>query len=256
MPRRNKAQKSSQNVTRVAFSHLEAGTRTLSSGFNLLTVPLDTTLTSRVTLISDNYAFYRYTDLSCELLAPGPAGASAAESVVQVLGYLPEVTDTAPTTGSNVAGLQHSVVSGFHNQVGSESAPTPMRTTPPVLKLTRATLVGAEPNKWWKTRASANVQDDLEQQGQLYLATDSSAASSSVVGYAVFIKGWIELAGPVQATQTPLDETPRQRLSSDAVQVQRPIAGRAQVDPDWCVVNTRSGDPPAQKRVNPVGQRG
>ena len=191
-------------ILRVPFSSLEAGTVTLTTGFNLQTFALTPSLNARLTNIADNYALYRFTTLDFELMGPGPAGTSNAESVVQVLGYLPEVTDTAPTLATQVGNLQHSIVTGFHNQVGSESAPTPMRGIPPHLKLGREALIVETPNKWWKTVASSGTESWEEQQGTVYLATDSSGSTSSVIGYAFMLKGVIEFSGPVSTAQTPM----------------------------------------------------
>jgi hypothetical protein len=192
-----------QNVVRIPFSHAESGVVTLASGFQLSTFNVAPTLLNRLVDIADDFLFYRFTELTVELLTPGPAGTATAECVVQVLGFLPETTDTPPASATQVGDLLHSVFSGYTNQVGSESAPMPMRGTPARLTLGRSDLVSANANKWWKTKVSSNLETWEEIQGSLYLGTDSSANSASVVGYALMFKGVCEFSSPCNATQTP-----------------------------------------------------
>lgn len=212
MPRKDR------NVLRVPFRLLTAGTVTLSSGGNTQTLDLTPNSIARLVDISDAYALYRFTDIACTLMNPGPAGSSTAESVVQVLAYNSEPTDTAPTTAVQAFYCEHSVCSGFHNQIGSESAPTQFRTVPPVLRLSRKTLTRDNANQWWKTKVSSNVESWEEIQGQIYLVTDSSAASTSVVGYCYTLVGWIEFSCPNAAGMTPMTDIPVGKARPVAVQ--------------------------------------
>ena len=215
---------SKKTIIRVPFSSLEAGTVTLSSGFQLTQILVTPALNARLVNIADNYALYRFTDINVELLTPGPAGTATAESCVQVLGFMPGTTDTIPTIATQVANCYRSCVTGFHNQIGSESAPTPMRSTPAKLHLTKEDLLGETPNKWWKTVAGSAVELWEEQQGVLFLASDSSASSSSIVGYALMIKGVIEFCAPLATAQTPLAPESRVRARVNVL-MERPTRG-------------------------------
>ncbi len=210
-----------RNVLRVPFKLLNAGTVTLATGINTQTIDLSPALVARLVDISDAYALYRFTKIKATLMNPGPAGASTAESVAQVLLYNSEPTDTAPVNAVQAFYCEHSVVSGFHNQIGSESAPSQYRTVPPVLMLSRKTLTRDNASQWWKTKTSANVESYEEIQGQLFLVTDSSASSSSVVGFCILLEGWIEFACPNAAGMTPAQPTPA-KARPVAVQGARP----------------------------------
>jgi hypothetical protein len=215
MPKRDR------NVLKVPFKFLSAGTVTLSAGVNTQTYDLSPALVARLVDISDAYALYRFTNIRATLMNPGPAGASTAESVAQVLAYNSEPTDTAPVNAVQTFYCEHSIVSGFHNQIGSESAPSQYRTNPPMLNLSRKTLTRDNASQWWKTKVSANVESYEEIQGQLFLVTDSSASSSSVVGFCVLLEGFIEFACPNAAGMTPL-EPASTKARPVAVQSARP----------------------------------
>ncbi len=202
MPKTNNVRR---EVQRISFSFLKADTVTLSSGSSTSTFALDPTISGKIGNIADEYALYRFVEVGATLYNPGPAGASAAESVACVLSYSNGITDTAPATAAAAANMEKSVLTGFHNQVGSESAPTQYCSVPQKLKLSRAELVTANSQIWWKTKASTNVEAWQETQGQFFLTFDSSASSSSVVGYGIMFKGWIEFSNPVNVAQTPAE---------------------------------------------------
>ncbi len=187
------------------FSFIQANAVTLTTGVNVQTFDLEPAINGRIANFADQYGLYRFTRLRCRLYNPGPAGASAAESVVQCLAYTNEPIDTAPATAAAAANMEASIVTGFHNQVGSESAPTQFTTQVQTLELTSKLLCRDNANQWWKTIASANVEEFSEVQGQLFLVTDSNAASSSVVGFCIHFKGIIEFSCPLNSAQTPMD---------------------------------------------------
>jgi len=236
MPRKDR------NVLRVPFRLLTAGTVTLASGGNTQTLDLTPAAVARLVDISDAYALYRFTEINATLMSPGPAGASSAESIVQVLAYNSEPTDTAPTTAVQGFYCEHSIVSGFHNQIGTESAPSQFRTLPPVLRLSRKTLTRDNASQWWKTKASANVENYEETQGQIFLITDSSASSSSVVGYCFLLVGWIEFSCPNAAGMTPLADP-----------VAKPKPGAVQVAKAEIARPTRCGKPSPLPAIHDCG---
>jgi hypothetical protein len=197
-----------KDTVRVPFSFIDAGVVTLSTGTNTQQIALTPAIDLRLAALADVYQLYRFVDLKATLFSPGPAGSSAAESTAVVLAYLNETTDTTPASAVAASRITYSAVNGYHNQVGSESAPTQYTSVPQSFRVPRRYLCKDNAQQWWKTIVSSSVQTWDEQQGTLTLTFDSSGSTSSVVGYCYRLTGVIEFSGAVAATQTPMSKKP------------------------------------------------
>lgn len=133
---------------------------------------------TRALALADNFNMYRFVSVEVCFLAATTASVTC--------GYVPGVLDNGPTSTAGVANLEASNVS-FGEQ-----------TVPSFVRLRRNLLVRDGASKWWKTIASANVEDWEEIQGQVYFAANASATELA------FFRWTMELTGWATAASTPL----------------------------------------------------
>lgn len=195
-------------ITRVIGTELISGLGTLSAGSLTIPIVLDPTLTSVTMSEADRFTQYRFTKVKLRLYAPSALSQTVTEAIDVVVCYVPTGTDTPPSSSASAARCAQHITNGVH-VAGSGSVAQqsyPYTTSVQTMILEREVLIGQEAVKWWKTEDSANVQTYLETQGDLYIVLDSTAASSTVVQYALEVEAHAEFAGNVSTAVTPLDE--------------------------------------------------
>ncbi len=145
------------------------------TGATAYTVALQPVSFTRVLAEADGYELYRFTKLKFRLIDTVNAYLAAA--------YFPGVTDTAPTSETQIcANPQHTFL-GVN------------QTVPSGWVTLGKELRGYEP--WYKT--IAGTPDPAQEiQGNIFIT-----ASSSTVAFHIQIKGVIEFRGPVPTGSTP-----------------------------------------------------
>jgi len=226
MTKRGSRQKNPGNIHKVSGNLLYAVASASSVGLTNLSPDNSTgfgQFGAKLAQISDAFALYRFTALSFEVLASG--GITQGDTFVYV-GYSPEVTSSAPATGSNHIDLPFSfLISLRQTGVMRKSVPR---------KLLMATGV-----PWFRTRGSGSYDDNLEFQGIVSQRTPGATDTlTMLIHYTIEFKDFI---GPAQ---TPMRELQVSRCV-DSSQSPKEVPQQSTLDPQQgrATVNTLACSP-------------
>jgi len=154
---------------------------------------------SKLNNMSDLFQYYRFKRVALKLLGYRVGQDDYGFSIA---GYYPGNVQTAPTDGDGVLGAPWSSDPVFYQNQTDGANVNAFETVPSVPKLRSipAKLLLDQPIKWWRTKVSANVDDTLEYQGQLYFAPGMQATHTVYwhLEYTIEFKDFVAI------NQTPL----------------------------------------------------
>jgi len=197
--------KNDRNVIRVSFRAVKTTIAAMTGGFQNSTYSVDPSLTPRLTSISDQFGLFRFTQLNVRLY-PGINGTTGAGNsyIRTYLGYEAEQSDTPPASILAASEMEYVIFNvGAENATGVPNVVG--LTVPREMRIPVKVLVGDEPNKWWKTKASSNVETWSEVQGQLQHGFDATTSSTSTYNQMFEIWGMCEFSQPLSASTTPFE---------------------------------------------------
>ncbi len=157
----------------------------LHPSFTALQGTLNLTGGAKLTALSDLYEYFRFTRVSLRALRTG------ADAFIDV-GYQPDASIGLPATLADVIDMPWTG-HVLHINANDNSIPS----VPPVDSIPMDTLCNQNV-RWWRTRASASVDDQFEYQGSLSFG---SSTSGGALWYEMQYS--VELRGFIGASLTP-----------------------------------------------------
>lgn len=124
---------------------------------------------AKLTALSDVYEYFRFLRFSVKQLGSWVGNVAT----LSLLGYAPDAVITIPTSADDVMLLPWSADSLIKTDTTGATCPSNPRSC----SIPKAMLLNQNV-KWWRTRVSASVDDQFEQQGQLFLQTFTGGSSA------------------------------------------------------------------------------
>lgn len=124
---------------------------------------------AKLTAESDVYEYFRFTRLAVRQLGAWVGNVAT----MNLFGYAPDAVVTIPTSADDIMLLPWSADTLIKTDTTGATCPS----VPRVCSIPKNMLL--EQNvKWWRTRVSAAVDDQFEQQGQVFLQTFTGSGSA------------------------------------------------------------------------------
>jgi len=167
---------------------------THSSGIGTVQINIANICPSRSD-ISENWQMFRFRGISLKYIPRAQTTAG-----IGAIGYFGGQA-SAPTTVQQVATGLPSMCFG----VSDNTNQAPWQTTPSSVSVDTRELLSNNPNKWWRTQASASVEAWEENQGTFFSFSPTGAGT---IDYEC---AWVlEVAGPVSSAMIPTSMFSRQ----------------------------------------------
>jgi len=124
---------------------------------------------AKLTALSDVFEYFRFTRLLAKQLGSWVGNVAT----LNLLGYAPDAVVTVPTSPDDILLLPWSADALIKTDTSGATCPA----VPRACSIPKSMLLNQNV-KWWRTRVSAAVDDQFEQQGQLFFQTFTGGSSA------------------------------------------------------------------------------